>query len=429
MHEFLKLEGRRTATLCLSAFTAMCLMFAYGQPAAADRSLEKVALKKCFTKPQKMLIRAARVFDGVDLHTDAAVLISGDKVETVGLADEISGEGAREIDLGDATILPGFIELHGHVAFQEVPHDTILEHGITTLRDVGGPLPEGLAGGAPLGGDGHLRFLATGPIITVPGGYPTPVFDGHGGHGGHSDIAAPVSTPEEARHVVHHLVEGGAAMIKIGLEPGGEAGAPWTTGHEPSTPPPWPMPSLDIVKAVVDEAHSLDKRVVAHVAEPEGVKLALDAGVDEWAHVPCLEISEELLKQAVDQGVKIVTTIDTLSHCPGIHANTHKLAHLGAEFLYGAEIAHTDIPRGIDAQELHLMLHLTGMSPLDLFRTATSKAGEHLGLAPLGTLTPGAPADVIAVRGNPFEKFKPLEYPDLVISGGRVVVNKFWLFA
>jgi imidazolonepropionase-like amidohydrolase len=65
------------------------------------------------------------------------------------------------------------------------------------------------------------------------------------------------------------------------------------------------------------------------------------------------------------------------------------------------------------------------MSPLELFRTATSKAGEHLGLAPLGTLTRGAPADIIAVRGNPFENFKPLEYPDLVISGGRVVVNKF----
>lgn len=65
------------------------------------------------------------------------------------------------------------------------------------------------------------------------------------------------------------------------------------------------------------------------------------------------------------------------------------------------------------------------MSPLELFRTATAKAGEHLGFAPLGTLTLDAPADLIAVRGNPFENFKPLEYPDLVISGGHVVVEKF----
>ncbi len=154
----------------------------------------------------------------------------------------------------------------------------------------------------------------------------------------------------------------------------------------------------------MEEAHSLlGKGVAAHVAEPQGVELALAAGVDEWVHVPCLEISEDLLQQAVAQGVKIVTTIDTLSHCPGIHANTHKLVHLGAEFLYGAEITHTEVPRGIDAQELHLMLHLTGMSPLELFRTATSEAGEHLGLAPLGTLPPGALADLIAVRSNPFE--------------------------
>ena len=415
MHKILKPAGMRTLILCLGAFVAFGFMFISARTAVADGP----------RRPEKMLIRAARVFDGVNLHTDAAVLISRGKVKAVGPAHEIKKRGAREIDLGDATIMPGFIELHGHVAFQKVPHDTILEHGVTTLRDVGGPLPEALAGGAPLGGDGHLRFLAAGPIITVPGGYPIPVFGGHGGHGGHSDIAAPVSTPEEARHVVRHLVEGGATMIKIGLEPGGEPGAPWTTGHEPSTPPPWPMPSLDIVRAVVEEAHGLGKRVAAHVAEPQGVKLALEAGVDEWAHVPCLEIAEDLLGQAVAQGIKIVTTIDTLSHCPGIHANTHKLAHLGAEFLYGAEIAHTDIPRGIDAQELHLMLHLTGMSLLELSRTATSKAGEHLGLAPLGTLTRGAPADIIAVRGDPFENFKPLEYPDLVISGGRVVVNKF----
>jgi hypothetical protein len=68
-----------------------------------------------------------------------------------------------------------------------------------------------------------------------------------------------------------------------------------------------------------------------------------------------------------------------------------------------------EIPWGIDAQELHLMGQLTGMSALDLFRTATAKAGEELGMAPLGTLSPGAPAD-------PFKNFKLLEYPDLVIG-------------
>ncbi len=89
------------------------------------------------------------------------------------------------------------------------------------------------------------------------------------------------------------------------------------------------------------------------------------------------------------------------------------------------EITHMEIPWGIDAQELHPRGHLTGMSPLDLFRTATAKAGAYLAMAPLGTLSPGAPADIVALRGDPFKNFKLLEYPDLVISGGRLVGNNF----
>lgn len=370
------------------------------------------------TRYPRILLKAVRVFDGSSLQTDAAVLIANQKVVAIGPIKSQRARGARVIDLGDATILPGFIELHAHTAVQNLPQDVVLRHGITTVRDVGGPLL------APTGGDGNLRLVTAGPIITAPGGYPIPVF-GHGRHAGHGDLAAPVETADQARELVRHLVAGGANVIKIALEPGGEEGAPWTTGHPASTPPPWPVLSEEIVSAVVEEAHGLGKKVATHVGENQGVALALATGVDEWVHVPCMEISDELLSQAVTQGVKIVTTIDTLSHCPGIHSNTMRLARLGASFLYGAEIAHTEIPWGIDARELQLMMHLTGMTPLDLFRTATAKAGEHLGLAPLGTLVPGAPADVIAVRGNPFENFKLLEYPDLVISGGRCVVNRF----
>lgn len=78
-----------------------------------------------------------------------------------------------------------------------------------------------------------------------------------------------------------------------------------------------------------------------------------------------------------------------------------------------------------------MMLHLTSGASIDfsdvmtVIKAATSKAGEILNMSPLGTLTPGAPADIIAVRGNPFLRFKLLEYPDLVISGGQIVVNQF----
>jgi len=380
-----------------------------GQEAGAPKAKQAAAQKD---EPPRLLILGARVFDGKDLRTNAAVLVAGREIVAIGSPDALRGQADREMDLGDATILPGFIELHAHIAFRKVRRDIVLRHGITTARDVGGPLLP------PSGGVGELRLLTAGPIITTQGGYPIAVF-------GKGYIAETAQSPEEARALVRRLVEGGAAVIKIALDPGGEAGAPWSMAHHGGAQPPWPVTPLETVSAIVAEAHRLGKLVSAHIGEGLGAKLALAAGVDEWAHVPCAEIDDALLEQVARQGVKVVTTLDTMSHCAGVYANAMRLAKLGVTFLYGAEIAHTDVPWGVDARELELMHHLTGMSALDLFRTATAKAGAELGMEPLGTLSPGAPADIIAVRGNAFENFKLLEYPDLVISGGRIVVNEF----
>ncbi|MDO8343134.1 MAG: amidohydrolase family protein [Cellvibrio sp.] len=71
------------------------------------------------------------------------------------------------------------------------------------------------------------------------------------------------------------------------------------------------------------------------------------------------------------------------------------------------------------------MMQMVQMQPIDILRSATLKAGQHLNIPLLGTLQPGAPADIIAVEGNPTHAFKILEYPDLVISGGEIVVNNF----
>ena len=77
------------------------------------------------------------------------------------------------------------------------------------------------------------------------------------------------------------------------------------------------------------------------------------------------------------------------------------------------------------------MLHLTSgesvdfIDVLNVFKAVTSEAGKNLGKPLLGTLSQDAPADIIAVRGNPFLRFKLLEYPDLVISGGHIIVNNF----
>ena len=331
------------------------------------------------------LLVAARIFDGIQLHTDKALLIEGDIIKQVGLQEELAAQCDNITDLGDATIMPGFIESHAHLTFQNVDAETVLKHGVTTVRDVGGPsLP-------PSGGHGNLRLLSSGPIIQAPNGYPTNLFGGDASHQHHDPDAASddshgsstiigvsVESAEHARETVRHLVEMGAVVIKIALEPGGEHGAPWSSNsHGHGCPAlPWPMLPLETVQAIVEEAHSLGRTVTAHVGENEGVKLALDAGVDEWSHVPCAAIDVALVQRAAEQGVKVVTTIDTLSGCTGIAENTMALAAKGVSFIYGSEIGHNDVPWGINAEELHSILHLTGSTPLEIFQSATSMAGR-----------------------------------------------------
>jgi imidazolonepropionase-like amidohydrolase len=369
------------------------------------------------SKPQEqgaeaILISAHKLFDGVHFYRDQAILLNGTAVVAIGPLELLRERAAKFIDLHDATILPGFIELHAHTLIRNVPSEVILRHGVTTVRDVGGPL-------SPVsGGVGKLRLLTAGPIITVQNGYPISTF-------GKGYIAESVDSPQQAKALVQKLIEGGAKVIKIALEPGGEPGAPWSQGHHEGSAPPWPMANREIVSAIVDEAHRLGRIVTAHIGESNGAALTLATGVDEWAHVPCSEIDDALIEQAAQQRVKVVTTLDTMSRCPGVFANVRKLAKAGVSLLYGAEIAHADIPWGIDAQELQLMHHVAGMSTEEVLRAATSDAGKELGMEPLGRLEPGAPADLIAIKGDVELNLKTLEYPDLVMSGGVIVSNNF----
>lgn len=383
--------------------------------------------------PSTLLLTADRVFDGNAMQPGAVVLIADGVVTAVAQAADHAAAG-QVIDLGDATILPGFIEPHAHARFAGVALDVVLRHGITTMQDLGGPLRN------TEGGRGSVRLLSAGPILTAPGGYPIPAF-------GKTDVARVVTSEADGRAAVRALVAGGASVIKIALEPGGEPGAPWmrhaphvAAAHaEGSTAPtaashtahgaapvtvPWPMLPAATVAAIVDETHRLGKRTIAHLADDAGVTVALDAGVDAWAHVPCLPVQDALLRRAAEGRVIVVTTLDTLSKCPGIAENARRLAALGARLIYGAEIAHADVPWGIDAEELNAM-RVAGLAPLEILRAATSHSGDALGLAPLGSLVPGAPADLVAVRGDVLTDFKRLEYPDLVISGGEIVVNRF----
>lgn len=373
--------------------------------------------------PECQILIAARLFDGINFpEDDKAVLIEGNKIKQIGTLAELSSQCANQLDLGDSTLLPGFIERHGHITFQNVNKSVVLKNGITTAQDVGGPLK------AMEGGQGTLRLLSAGPIIQAVDGYPLNIF---GGEGGFDKIGIIVSSVTEAETVVQELVDGGASAIVISLEPGGEPGRHWMTHGNPIPATPWPMLSAEITQAIVTQAHALGKRVMAFVGEETGLIRALDANIDELVHMPCAEISDELLQRIADDGVTVVTTLDTHSTCEHMFGNAVELGMKNANVVYGSEIAHDDVPWGINGQELHIMLQALSGEEIDftdvvnVIKAATSRAAEDLGIPGLGTLTPDAPADLIAVRGNPFQRFKILEYPDLVLSGGRAVVNNY----
>ncbi|WP_344657352.1 amidohydrolase family protein [Catenulispora subtropica] len=354
------------------------------------------------------VLTADRVFDGEEVHEHHAVAVSGNRIAAVGPSAELRGRG-RTIAL-EGTLLPGFIDLHAHVHLDQTPRDVVLRHGLTTVRDTGGPL-------VPLeGGDGRLRVLGSGPILTAPGGYPVPVFGPR--------AAREVADADAAREAVRNLAAGGAAMVKIGLEPGGSGGAPWSA-HAATSAPPWPLLPVETVAAIVAEAHAHELIVSAHLSGPAGAEIALAAGVDEWAHVPCDALPDELIEKAASAGVRVIGTLDTLSRTSGSFPNAVRMAQAGIRLLYGTDLAHPDVPWGIDAFELQLMLHTAGgaATPAEVLAAATARAGEHLGLAPLGRLVAGAPADLIGTRGDALSRFKLLEYPALVVSGGVIVVD------
>lgn len=141
---------------------------------------EHNTLKNC-----RVLI-ADRVFDGFNLHENTAVLFKNKRIVEVGTPDELSRRCTKKLDLGDATILPGFIESHAHISFQNISGETVLKHGVTTVRDTGGPLHK------PIGGNGKLRLLSAGPIIQPHDGYPLNIFaQGHddtGHHGKYEEL-------------------------------------------------------------------------------------------------------------------------------------------------------------------------------------------------------------------------------------------------
>ncbi len=339
-----------------------------------------------------LLVRADLLFDGSGFVRDAAVLIRDGRIETVGIA--VDDDAKRTIDLGDATILPGFIDLHVHTA----GNYALVRGGVTTVRDLGNS--RYFIDVARNGKTGRLRVLPAGPIITTRDGYPVPVFGPR--------IALQVKGVHQARVETEALARDGAAVIKIALDSG-------VNGD-------WPLLDVAEVRAIVDAAHRHDLLVTAHVTDGQGTRVALAGGVDELAHMPCRQPLAGLMRAVAARGVPVVGTLRVVADfCAYGAPNTRAFLAAGGQLLYGSDWTRLDLP-AIDPTELRFMID-AGMTLTGVLRTATSQAGRYLGMAPLGTLAPRAPADLFAVRGDVRSDYGALAEPVLVVAGGEIVLE------
>jgi imidazolonepropionase-like amidohydrolase len=424
----------------------------------ARRSLVAVALAAASlagADDTLTVIRAGTLLDGRSdtLLRDQVIVISGRRIESVSPAGSFQApEGARTIDLSQATVLPGLIDAHTHLFLQgqdpseggydgqllkqstayraaraTVAARRALEQGFTTIRDVE---TEG-AGYGDVGikqavDQGHIpgpRIFASTRGISTTGGY---ALEGYS-----PEVVVPkgvqiVDGPVEARKAAREQIENGADWIKVYMTHRSWVDKKGELVSQPTL-------TVEELKAIVDEAHGWGKKVACHAYNGPGLRRALDGGCDSIEHG--LELDDPAIAQMAKQGTWYCPTLAVYYYgwrdedTPEGRKDRKRVAVHGPSFQKAVK-AGVKIAFGTDvggfawtepmAQEFGRMVDL-GMSPGAAIRSATSAAADMLGMAgELGVIAPGAYADVIAVRGDPLEDVTVLGRVGFVMKDGAV---------
>ncbi|HEY6129151.1 MAG TPA: amidohydrolase family protein [Candidatus Acidoferrum sp.] len=413
-------------------------------------------------KPSKSyVLKAARMFDGKSdaLVTPGIVVVTDGKIVGVG-ANANRPSDAEVIDLGDATLLPGFIDAHTHLTMmyredytkaaldglrKPIPEMALdasvnaritLMSGFTTVRDVGSEhyLDAGLRNAIDRGVVPGPRMLVAVHAIGATGGHcdETGYREGALGPETGPEVGV-VNGADEARRAVRLAHKYGATVIKT-----------CATGGVLSLADAVDTPQLTQAEldALVDEAHALRLKAAAHAHGAEGAKRAIRAGIDSIEHgsflddealelmkqkgtyyVPTLMAVQGLTEQ-IQKGVPIPPAIkvkaeDAIAH---VHQTFQKAVSKGIKIGLGTDAA--VYPHGRNAEEFHQMVDL-GMKPIDALKAGTSSDADLLGLATkIGTLETGKLADVVAVPGDPVQNIRQTEHVLFVMKEGVIYKNE-----
>ena len=348
-------------------------------------------------------IASATALLGEELEpvADAIVVIEGHRIAAAGRSDEIAiPAGARHMRLAGQVLAPGFIDAHVHIGFYE-PHE-VVARGITTVRDLGWPPEEifQLAAASREESFDGPTIVAAGPMLTAPGGYPARAAWAPPG------TALEVADPQVARQMVAQLAPR-AMVIKIALNP-----------------PVGPVLDDATLEAIVSTAHEHGLKVTGHIYGLDQLERALDAGVDELAHMlmSSQPIPDVVIQRMVEVGMTIVPTLAIFSGRGGRVAvdNLRRFHAAGGLVVYGTDLGNQGPRPGIDAAEVGAMA-AAGMSLIEIVRSATSGAARYLGLEGVGAIVPGGVADLVAFEGEPGDGPLLLEHVARVWKRGRAV--------
>jgi imidazolonepropionase-like amidohydrolase len=411
------------------------------------------AQEKKQTPPKRVAIRAGHLIDGKgDKPVDnAVILIEDDKIVSV-TPGGAAPAGVELIDLSRATVLPGFVDVHTHVLLngditaedydaqllkESIPYRAILgarnarialENGFTTIRDLeteGAMYADVDVKKAIKNGEvpGPRMQVAT-RAMTPTGMYPLLGYSW--------ELALPtgvqyVDGVEGARKAVREQIMYGADWIKYYSDRG---------YHFESDGVLHSMVNFtdEEAKAIVDEAHRLNRKVAAHAIGSDGIAAALRAGVDTIEHGDGL--TGALMDEMVKKGTVWVPTVMVGAYvAPGRGGNWVKMVDLEKIAFQKALKHHVKIALGTDAggsdwRELNEAREFQyyadyGMTPMEAIQTGTIRGAEVLGWGDkLGTIEPGKWADIVAASGDPLKDIKELQHVKFVMKGGVVYKNE-----
>jgi len=404
-------------------------------------------------------IRAARLFDGVHDITvpNGVVIVEGRRITAAGPNVAIPA-GATIVDLGDATLLPGFIDAHTHLSGESSDDwnaDTIagfrwtvaeatlrasdnarrtLMAGFTTVRDVGSSdyIDVGLR-------NTIAARLIVGPRMLVA----VHALGARGGHcdntgfpyqrfGAETGIADGIASgPDQFRDAVRFQVKYGADVIKVCA-----TGGVLSLSDEVDTP----QLTQAEMDALVDEAHRLHKRAAAHAHGAEGAKVAIRAGIDSIEHGSFLD--DEAVRMMKEHGTYFVPTLMAGEYVAGKASVRHyppeiaakaqaalaarsaafdRALKAGVKIAFGTDSAVS--PHGLNAQEFGLLVK-NGMTPAAALGTIHT-AAMLLGVDKVvGSIEAGKEADLVAVPGDVLKDISATEHVRFVMKGGKIYRNE-----